>query len=235
MSDLTAPEGPGCMMSPRSHEVRLATETADAEVPQAGRWVTGKALEVRETDATLSGRFMEGRAVPYGVWQDVRFYMEMIRQGAFEKSIKEANYQLPLLLFHDYKSFPVGVSERWTESDAGLDCVWRLSSSEQAQEAARLAREGMLTGLSVGFQGIHAERSDDGEYLWVERTEARLLEVSLTPTPAYGGAKVSTVRTRERFVNGVLPRRQGNGSAPARRRSAEVDALKRYLESIKRG
>ena len=66
---------------------------------------------------------------------------------------------------------------------------------------------------------------EDTGISWVERTEARLLEVSLTPTQAYAGAKVALVRSREPHVN---------GSAPSRRRSAEVDALRRYLEKIKR-
>ena len=186
-----------------------------------------RGLELRDVEAE-GFRWLHGRAVPYGVWQDVGWYMEKIRKGTFAKSIKEAARRLPLLLFHDSRSFPVGVSERWTEEDEGLDVVWKLDGSERAQEAARLANDGMLTGLSVGFQGIQAERTydEDSGLSWVERTEARLLEVSLTPTQAYAGAKVALVRSREPHVN---------GSAPARRRSAEVDALKSYLEKIKRG
>ena len=185
-----------------------------------------RGLELRDVEAD-GFRWLEGRAVPYGVWQDVGWYMEMIEKGAFSKSIREAARRLPLLLFHDSRSFPVGVSEKWTENDDGLDVVWKLDGSERAQEAARLANGGMLTGLSVGFQGIQAERTydEDTGLSWVKRTEARLLEVSLTPTPAYAGAKVALVRSREPHVN---------GSAPARRRSAEVDALKQYLEKIKR-
>lgn len=184
-----------------------------------------RGLELRDVAAD-GARWLEGRAVPYGVWQDVGWYMEMIRKGAFAKSIREAARRLPLLLFHNSQSFPVGVSHKWTENDDGLDVVWKLDSSEMAQEAARLANEEMLTGLSVGFQGIQAERTYDEEsgLSWVERTEGRLLEVSLTPTPAYAGAKVALVRSREPHINGGSPRR----------RSAEVDSLKQYLERIKR-
>lgn len=185
-----------------------------------------RGLELRDVEAE-GFRWLDGRAVPYGTWQDVGWYMEMIEKGAFSKSIREAARRLPLLLFHDSRSFPVGVSEKWTETDDGLDVVWKLDGSERAQEAARLANDGMLTGLSVGFQGIQAERTydEDTGLSWVKRTEARLLEVSLTPTQAYAGAKVALVRSREPHVNGGSPRR----------RSAEVDALKRYLETIKRG
>lgn len=192
---------------------------------------TFRGLELRDTDTTESGSYLEGRAVPYGTWQDVGWYMEMIRKGAFAKSIREAARKLPLLLWHDSRSFPVGVSEKWTESDDGLDVVWRLDTSDMAQEAARLAREGMLTGLSVGFIGISAERTydEDTGVSWVERTEARLLEVSLTPTPAYAGAKVALVRSRERHINGS---READPVVRPRRRSAEVDALRAYLDRI---
>lgn len=182
-------------------------------------------LEFRDVDATESGRYLEGRAVPYGIWQDVGWYQEKITKGAFAKSIREAAKKLPLLLWHNSRSFPIGVSEKWTESDDGLDAVWRLDSGEQAQEAARLARDGLLTGLSVGFIGIAAERTYDEEkgISYVERTEARLLEVSLTPTPAYAGAQVALVRSREQAINGQPTRR-----------SAEISALKEWLDTIRR-
>lgn len=182
-------------------------------------------LQLRDIESD-GARWLEGRAVPYDTWSDVGWYMEKIRKGCFAKSIREAARRLPLLLFHDGHSFPVGVSEKWTENDEGLDVVWRMDSGEQAQEAARLADAGMLTGLSVGFAPIQSERTYDEEAgtSWVERTEARLLEVSLTPTPAYAGAKVAVVRSREPHVNGAAPRR----------RSAEISALRDYLDTIRR-
>ena len=56
----------------------------------------------------------------------------------------------------------------------------------------------------------------------ITRREARLLEVSLTPTPAYAGAKVSLVRSR-------APQEQRAG----RGRSAELDVWRRYLDDIR--
>ena len=191
-------------------------------------------LELRESEVSESGRYLEGRAVPYGAFQDVGWYMERIKKGCFRKSIREAGKELPLLLFHDSRSFPVGVSEKWTENDDGLDCVWRLDSSDMAQEAARLARDGMLTGLSVGFAPILDDREFDAEkgIAYVTRVEARLLEVSLTPTPAYVGAKVSLVRSRERTVSGVPAAAvDGGGSG---RRSAEMDGYRRFLAELDR-
>ena len=181
-------------------------------------------LDLRELNADAGSQYLEGRAVPYDIWQDVGWYMEKIRKGCFAKSIREAAKRLPLLLWHDSRTFPVGVSERWTDRDEGLDVVWRMDTSDLAQEAARMAKQGMLTGLSVGFIGIQAERSFDEEkgISYVERIEARLMEVSLTPTPAYAGAQVALVRSAEQQING-----QGQ------RRSAEIQALREWLETVR--
>lgn len=192
-------------------------------------------LEFREVDGTESGRFLEGRAVPYNRWADIGWFRERFVPGAFAKSIREAAKKLPLLLWHDNRSMPIGVTHEWRDNDQGLDVVWRLDVEDpRAVEAARKAREGMLTGLSIGFAPIekltadgqgrkfdanNTVEIDDLGIMSITRHEARLLEVSLTPTPAYAGAKVALVRSR-------------SGQPGQRRRSAELDAWKAYLAGL---
>lgn len=186
---------------------------------------TFPALEIRELDRSESGLWLEGRAVPYGEWTDVGWFMERFERGAFTKSIKESARGLPLLLWHDSRTFPIGVSTEWRESDAGLDGVWKLDQQDpRAVEGARKARDGMLTGLSVGFVPFPERDTidiDDNGLPWITRSEARLSEVSLTPTPAYAGAQVALVRSRQ----------TRNGQ---RRRSAELDAWRGWAETVKR-
>ena len=147
---------------------------------------------------TPSGRFLEGRAVPYGEWQDVGGYHEMHIMGEFEESLDRWPTP-PLLLFHETRTFPIGVLDSWQEGAEGLDCIWRLDSSEEAQRGAQLAKKGMLTGLSVGFVPQRSDwtigNSKAGELDRVLRMKSRLLEVSLVSTPAFDGARVSLVRT----------------------------------------
>lgn len=177
--------------------------------------VTLRAPEVRTIAAALElqdvetdGRRISGRAVPYGTFASIGWFAEQHAPGSFAKSIREAAKKLPLLLWHDNRSFPVGVSDEWDDNDAGLDCTWLIDRSEEAERAADLADKGMLTGLSIGFAPIRSEWEyvDDGD--WdpnrgidgmdkVTRLESRLLEVSLTPTPAFAGAQVTQVRSRE--------------------------------------
>ncbi len=213
------------------------TETIETVTLRAPEVRTFPALEFREFEGTASGRYLEGRAVPYNRWADIGWFRERFLPGSFAKSIRESAKGLPLLLWHDNRSFPIGVTHEWRDNDAGLDAVWDLDVDDpRAMEAARKAERGELTGLSIGFAPIEkpgknsrGERVDlnnvvdidDMGIMSVTRKEARLLEVSLTPTPAYAGAKVSLVRSRAPH--------QGQ-----RRRSAALEAWTQYLNEIKK-
>ena len=157
-------------------------------------------LAVTELEATDSLSRIAGRAVPYGARAQIGTpfgpYLESFERGAFGKLGKG----LPLLLWHDSQAFPIGVSERWREDSTGLYGEWRMDTSERAQEAARLAKEGMLGYLSIRFApaagGTRAVVDDVTGLDHLVRTSARLLETSLVSTPAYADAEVSWVRSQ---------------------------------------
>ena len=185
-------------------------------------------FELREMDGTDSGSMLSGLAVPYSEeFEDVGWYFERFRKGVFAKSIREAAKGLPLLMFHDSAKMPVGVSVEWREANDGLHGVWKIDTADPvAVEAARKARDGFLTGLSVGFAPIEngtTREYDDHDALYVTRTEARLLEVSLTPTPAYAGAQVQYVRSRETDTRKRTVQR------------ARLAEWQQYREAIRRG
>lgn len=168
--------------------------------PAEGR-VLGASLELRDVDA--SHRYLEGRAVPYGVQADIGYFIETFERGAFAKSIREAANGLPLLLFHDRSSLDslIGVAESWREEADGLHGVWRLEQHDSAQRAAAAAKSGTLGYMSIGFapirsQTVYAE-DDGGDRIYITRQEARLLETSLVSTPAYKEAEISKVRSHE--------------------------------------
>lgn len=165
------------------------------------------ALEIREVQAVGAGRaarYLEGRAVPFDTWGDLGWFLEAHAPESFKRSTQGNKGQgLPLLLFHDNRSFPIGHAEKWTHTD-GLHGVWKLNESQEAQRTADAADAGDLNGLSIGFAPIRS----DWHYVddWnpdlgqdhkdrVTRQESRLLEVSLTPTPVFSEAGISCVRT----------------------------------------
>ncbi len=158
------------------------------------RTFTGTAtIEYRNTGTRTSPRYVEGLAVPYRTFTDIGPYREQIWESCFVESLIE-DPNLPLLLFHDTRQLPIGIAQTWTHKHDGLYARWTLDTSDVATEAARLASIGALR-LSIGFQpepgGGSDYTTDANGDLWVTRLKARLLEVSLTPTPAYPGAKVT--------------------------------------------
>lgn len=144
---------------------------------------------------------IEGRAVPYGVWTNRGWFMESVAPGALSKSITEAAKGLPLLLFHDDSSFPIGISDGWDDRKDALYGVWRLDKSSEAQRAGELARDGMLRWFSVGISPIRNEWETVAPEKWnpdlgpdymdkLTRIEARLVETSLLTVPAFPTAEV---------------------------------------------
>jgi phage prohead protease, HK97 family len=192
-------------------------------------------LELR--DAHPSGRpyrHLEGRAVPYDTWENVGWFLEQHVAGSFERSTKGGSGKnAPLLLFHDNRSWPVGHAESWTHESDGMHGVWRLNATPEAQKAAQMASDGDLTGLSIGFQPIHSKwelvddwdpEADADHMDRVSRLESRLIEVSITPTPAFQDAQVTLVRHQARYSREA--RRQVRGETEKDRWLAELGRLK---------
>lgn len=92
---------------------------------------------------------IEGLAAAFG---NVDHGGDVVVAGAFTKTLLErGGAPLPMLLHHDKKR-PVGVWTEFRETAAGLDAKGRLTlATRDAQEAHALARDGALTGLSIGY------------------------------------------------------------------------------------
>lgn len=165
-------------------------------------------VELREVETTDSLSMLRGRAVPYELEADIGWFMESFARGSLGKSAKESAAALPLMLFHgeDGQPWPIGSVARWDEQSGGLYGEWRLDDHPDAQRAAKLAKDGHLGFMSVRFQPIRSEWTIAEEFDpdrgaaykdKVVRKEARLLEVSLVPTPAFKEATVEWVRSAE--------------------------------------
>lgn len=209
----------------------------DGNLPH--QWVPPVPLAIRQAQAVGSGgryNFLEGRAVPYDTDADIGWFVESHRDGSFKGSTKAGSGKnAPLLLFHDNRSFPIGHGESWRHDGGGLDGVWRLNDRPEAQEAARMAEAGDLVGMSIGFQPIRSEWEFLGDDAWnpdlgpdhkdrVTRLESRLLEVSLTPTPAFADAQVAAVRAAP-----VYTRAARSHFLPER----DVDRWRREIDRLK--
>lgn len=206
-----------------------STQTAPK---REGRLFAG--VEIREVETTESYSMLKGLAVPYDEFTNIGWFLEAFARGSLGKSIQEAGRDLPLNIFHENRMWPIGAADEWNERTNGLEGVWRLDESEMAQNAARLADKGMLTGLSIEFVPIRSEWEEAD--VWdpsagpdfmdrVTRVEARLLATGLVQSPAYVSAGVELVRSAD--ARRVLS--QQRSGTPV------LDAMKARTEALRAG
>jgi len=144
---------------------------------------------------------ISGRAVPYGTWANSGYRLVSFAPGSLDKSIKEAARSLPLLLWHDDRSWPIGSAVDWQSGPDGLDGTWRLDDSPEAQRAGRMARDGFLTGMSVGVVPVRSDHDfardwdldNEAQMDRVTYQEARLVETSLVYAGVFADALVTFV------------------------------------------
>jgi HK97 family phage prohead protease len=156
-----------------------------------------RVFELREADLT-GDRTMRGVAVPYGVDAPIAGqYLEQFTPGCFAKSIKEAARGLPLYAIHAHDRWPIGRSISWEDTPEALIGQWEFASSTEADEARGMVRDGLATGLSVGFVPIRSDWDPGSETAppRVKRREGRLFETSITPIPTFAAAQILHVRT----------------------------------------
>lgn len=186
-------------------------------------------IELRDVETTDSLSMLRATAVPYGTDANVGWYLEQHAPGSFAKSLKEAAADLPLLAFHNNRTWPIGAADEWDDGQTELVGTWRLDGSEEAQRAGQLARDGMLNFMSIGFMPIRSEwelvedwNPDLGpEHMdRVTRLESRLLETSMVSTPAFKDAAVKWVRSAD------SPRRRDQGRREVEEWRRTIDALK---------
>lgn len=186
-----------------------------------------QASEVRSLQVEFrkqSNRTLVGRVATYGRTYDIGPFTEVLRPGVFKKSIAQAARALPLLTMHNHESVPVGKAVQWEDTDEQLVGHWQFDTRAEALEAARLADEGYLSGLSVGFAPINTRWDDSGDKPHAERIEARLLETSMIPVPAYADAGVLAVRSAGH------PEKPGLRVVPTPR----LDELRAWFDTLKR-
>ena len=112
---------------------------------------------------------------------------DVVRAGAFERSLKQGAGAVPLLWQHK-AGRPVGRVEYLKEDGRGLRVIARLSDGPSGRAAAALLREGKVAGLSFGYHVRQAKGRTPREL-----TELDLVEISLVTVPMQPKARVHAV------------------------------------------
>lgn len=149
-------------------------------------------------EVSADGRTISGIAVPYDnatvIAERGRVFEERFAPGAFDDSIAKRGSRIPVLLMHDDRALPVGRPVGFRSTPDGLVMDARISDTTDGNDALTLVRDGVLSGLSVGFS------IPDGGDIWSEDrsqrtiTRANLHEVSIVNFPAYDDARIESVR-----------------------------------------
>ncbi len=119
----------------------------------------------------------------------------IIHRGAFAKTLSEAGRGIKILWQHDVDE-PIGVPTKLFESDEGLVLQANISRTQRGRDALVLLRDGVVDGLSIGFDPIKEdiEKNEDGSMVRHVR-EVRLWEVSVVTWGADPNARISEVNS----------------------------------------
>lgn len=132
---------------------------------------------------------------------------DVILPGAFKKTLKERDGEVPLLWQHDTKE-PIGLATL-TDTKEGLRVEGELvMESPVAQKAYALLKKGVLKGLSIGYDTISDKVEGGVRYL----KELKLWEMSLVTFPMNELALVSDVKSASDFLE--LLKAVEDGSIP---------------------
>jgi HK97 family phage prohead protease len=105
---------------------------------------------------------------------------DVVRAGAFARSLRRRTGPVPLLWQHD-SARPIGRIEYLREDRRGLRVIARLSGGAAGREAAALLREGTVAGLSFGYRVRKAKGEAPRELEDVDLVEVSLVTVPMQP------------------------------------------------------
>lgn len=161
--------------------------------------VVRRSLELDDlvVERSSNGRTIIARALTYGVPYRVSddggrsFYDEIWRSGVFDKSLTQRSGRIPLMVTHDRRSLPVGAT-LGAEPDTGAFIFrGKISNTRDGDDALELINDGALTGISVGARILNNRSINRST---VERVEAALSEISLTPFAQMSDGEILAVR-----------------------------------------
>ncbi|HEU0194653.1 MAG TPA: HK97 family phage prohead protease [Gaiellales bacterium] len=149
------------------------------------------------------GRILEGCIVPYGEATKVSdggpAYFELFEPGCFRKQLRAAD-KLELRYEHrDDLGSSVGVGRALHEEASGLYGEFTVHQGAFGDQALELVRSGVLPGFSVEFRDRFAQWRKVGET--VVRSSCELFSVGLVRKPAYQGALVTAMRSRQEWAD----------------------------------
>jgi len=150
----------------------------------------------KQVDFNLKSISETGRIEGYLNTFDYKDYAgDITRKGAFTRSLKSianSGRKVPILYQHDTRT-PIGVWDELKEDEHGLYGVGQLTMEVQAaKEAVARARDGALTGISIGYSVEDEEYKSDEQTNYLN--DVTLKEASLVTFPCNDISRVTSVK-----------------------------------------
>lgn len=150
-----------------------------------------------------STRTISGVALPWSEIASKYGFRYRFEKGSIEWSADVG--RVKMLRDHDFTQ-PLGRATSINDGDDGLQVAFKIGAGPDRDAVLADASDGILDGLSVGVDFDDAADTvpdpDNDGVLLVRR--ATLREVSLTPLPAFDGARVTTVQASS-TTGGTVP------------------------------
>lgn len=171
-------------------------------------------------------RTVAGVGVPYNETITVWGTRERLNPGSVEAEGAK--------LFSRHRD-PIGLVTEARDDETGWHPTAKISATPAGDEAYQLARDGVLDGLSIGFEPVewHVERDELGDVIVYDRVRVR--EVSLVPFPAYPSARVESVRELPTTPNNredTMPNTDTERSDDLREIREQVEDFGRQLQLV---
>lgn len=147
-------------------------------------------------------KIIQGYAVVFNTWTDINSFgeswKECIRKGAFTQSLKENS--ILALYNHDFNNVlgRKDVNMKLIEEDRGLYFEIELPNTTQGNDLYELIDKGIVNQCSfAGYVRKNIWSKDDGGNILREILEIDLIEITITPIPAYEVTEAEVKRSRE--------------------------------------
>lgn len=129
------------------------------------------------------------------VFDVVDNHNDIIRKGAFADTLAKGISRIKLLWQHKQDE-PIGTFTRMFEDQMGLYVEGKLLMNiQRAKEAYTMLKQGIISGLSIGYSPIHYDIDVKSGARELKKIE--LWEVSLVTFPANSNANVTVVKSLE--------------------------------------
>lgn len=170
---------------------------------------------------------------PYVVRDFLGEFTETIREGAFDKTLKDRKQDIELFVNHDTYGVPLATRSSKTltlEANPDLAVVASLDPERSDVQILRSAiSRNQMAKMSIGFQAVKQEWSPD----YTERaiTEVKLFEVSVVNRPANPHTSAA-VRSLDELIREMTSGEYDE--AQLRRAIAHLESLLPAVESEER-